>query len=203
MATLEVAHNSDIFTTIKSRRSTNRLTDEVPSRQQIERILTAATYAPNHHKNEPWKFFVLTGKSREHLGRVMADALAQHMEETQSEKAQAQIQKTYNRPQQTPVVIAVAVESTQRVGGRDIENVAATAAAVQNMLLTAQSLGLATMWRTGDAAYDPAVKAWFGLQPDEHLLAFVYVGYPAVHLPERVPTSFQTKTTWLNDEVDR
>jgi nitroreductase len=53
------------------------------------------------------------------------------------------------------------------------------AAGVQNLLLGAHALGLGAYWRTGDAAYDPRVKAFFGLGPQDHLVGFVYLGYPA------------------------
>src|SRR5713226_5873530 len=65
-----------VFETIKRRRSIGKMTQQRPTREQIERLLEAATHAPNHHKVEPWKFFVLAGKAREELGVVMAESLA-------------------------------------------------------------------------------------------------------------------------------
>jgi hypothetical protein len=59
-------------------------------------------------------------------------------------------------------------------------------------------MGLATIWRTGDPATDPLVKEWFGLAPNDHIVAFVYVGYPKVARAMRVPTHFSAKTTWLS-----
>ena len=69
----------DIFETIKNRRSIGNMTEQRPTRKQIERILEAATHAPNHHKVEPWKFFVLAGQSRAELGNVMARSLAERL----------------------------------------------------------------------------------------------------------------------------
>ena len=54
----------------------------------------------------------------------------------------------------------------------------AAAAAVQNMLLAAHALGLAAIWRTGPSATDPAIKHFFGWEADQHLIGFVYIGYP-------------------------
>ena len=68
-----------IFETIKNRRSIGKMTEQRPTRQQIERMLEAATHAPNHHKVEPWKFFVLAGEVRRELGQVMAEALAERL----------------------------------------------------------------------------------------------------------------------------
>ena len=40
-----------------------------------------------------------------------------------------------------------------------------------------RSSGLAAMWRTGEPAYDPAVKGFLDLPAGAHIIGFVYVGY--------------------------
>jgi len=189
-----------VFDLIKRRRSIGKMTSERPSREQIEHLLEAATHAPNHHKVQPWKFIVLAGNAREELGTVMALSLAGRLEETSSDKAQAILNKERNKPLRSPVVIVVAAESPHQPNVMEIENIEATAAAVQNMLLTAEEMELACMWRTGDAAYDPHVKQWLGLESGEHIIAFLYVGYPAIPRLERTPISFKDKTTWAGWE---
>lgn len=186
-----------LFQTIKRRRSIGKMTSEVPNREQIERMLEAATHAPNHHRVQPWRFFVLAGHAREELGAVMADALAARMEETTGDKAQALINKERGKLLRSPIIIIVAAERPNLPNVLAIENIEATAAAVENMLLTAEEMGLACMWRTGDAAYDPRVKAWLGLSAEDHIVAFVYVGYPAIPHLERKPVPFEEKTTWI------
>jgi len=185
-----------VFDVIKRRRSIGKMTDERPTREQIELILEAATHAPNHHHVQPWKFIVMAGNTREELGTVMAVSLANRLEETTSERAQAILNKERNKPLRSPVVIVVVAEAPKQPKVMEIENIEATAAAVQNMLLTAEEMGLACMWRTGDAAYDPHVKQWLGLESDDHIVAFLYVGYPAIPRLERIPISFKVKTTW-------
>jgi len=69
------------------------------------------------------------------------------------------------------------------------------------MLLTAEEMGLACMWCSGDAAFDPRVKEWLGLSPEDHIVAFVYVGFPAIHQRERLPIPFEEKMTWLGWEA--
>ena len=189
-----------VFDIIKRRRSIGKMTEEQPTRAQIERILEAATHAPNHHKVQPWKFIVLASHAREELGKIMAESLAQRLEETTSDKAQALLNKERTKLLRSPVVIAVAAELPDSPRVLEIENIEATAAAVQNMLLTAEELGLAAMWRTGDAAFDPRVKEWLGLAPGEHMVAFVYLGFPAIPRLERSPIPFEEKTVWLGWE---
>src|SRR4249919_3733020 len=50
---------------------------------------------------------------------------------------------------------------------------AAAGAAAQNLFLAAHDLGYGVMWKTGAAAYDPAVKATVGLRPDDHIVAIM------------------------------
>ncbi|HJT57902.1 MAG TPA: nitroreductase [Ktedonobacteraceae bacterium] len=189
-----------VFQTIKRRRSIGKMTSEVPDREQIERMLEAATHAPNHHKVQPWRFFVLAGRTREELGAVMAEALAVRLGAAGSEKIQALVNKERSKLLRAPVIIIVAAERPNLPNVLAIENIEATAAAVENMLLTAEEMGLACMWRTGDAAYDPRIKAWLGLVPEDHIVAFVYVGYPAIPRLERKLIPFAEKTTWLGWE---
>ena len=190
----------NVFETIKRRRSIGKMTQEQPTRRQIEKLLEAATHAPNHHKVEPWKFIVLAGKAREELGMVMEESLAGRLGETSSKTAQALLNKERNKLMRSPIVIVVVAEAPKLPKVLAIENIAAAAAATQNMLLTAEEMGLAAMWRTGDAAFDPHVKAWLGLEPEDQIVSFLYLGFPAIPRLERHPISFEEKTTWLGWE---
>ena len=192
-----------VYNVIKARRSVGKMKQERPSREKIEKILAAATYAPNHHEVEPWRFFVLSGKYRQEVGDLLAQRLIERLPETTSEKAQAAIAKEGHKLMRAPVVIAVAWLKPNMAKVKDIENVEAVSAAIQNMLLVAQEEGLASIWRTGDGAYDPRIKAYFGLEPEEHIVGFVYLGYPAVPVSPREPTHFEHKTRWLGwDETE-
>jgi nitroreductase len=186
------------FETIKNRRSIGKMSDQRPTRQQVEHILEAATHAPNHHHVQPWRFIVLAGTAREELGTVMAEALADRLREStfDSDTIQAMIAKERHKPLRSPVLVVVVAEHPRLPKVLEIENIEATSAAVQNMLLTAEEIGLAAMWRTGDAAFDPRVKYWLGIAPEDAIVAFVYLGYPAIPKTERHPIPFEEKTTW-------
>lgn len=185
-----------VFDVIKSRRSIGLMKPERPPREQIERILEAATFAPNHHEVEPWKFIVLAGNSRVQLGNLLAEILAEKLDETTGEKAQAVLAKERAKPLRAPLLIAAVSLEPNQPKVVDIENYAAVCAAVQNMLLVIEEEGLAAIWRTGAPIFEPRVKEFLGIQPHEHIVGFVYVGYPAVPKPERFPTPFQQKTEW-------
>jgi nitroreductase len=166
--------------------------DELPH-EMIVKLLEAGNQAPNHHRVRPWRFFVLTGAARARLGDVMAAS----QRDRQPGLPPEAFDKTRALPLRAPVVIAVGVDKPTETRIIEIENVCAAAAACQNILLAAHDLGLGGMWRTGEWARDPQVKAFFGLEPDQHLIAFLYIGYSAgeVTFKERPPVD--DRVVWM------
>lgn len=152
---------------------------ERPPREAIETILEAGSWAPCHHETEPWRFIVIAGEERERLGDVMARAKVERMER-QGKSTEGEYERAKAKALRSPVIVAVAVEPSDAPKVVEIEEIEAGAAAVQNMLLAAHELGIASIWRTGDPAYDPAVKSHLGLSARSHIVAFVYLGYAAI-----------------------
>ena len=196
----EKTQQTSVFDLIKQRRSIGHVTQQQPTRAQIEQLLEAATYAPNHYVAEPWHFFVVTGEAREHLGAIMAEGLRTrlHTSAEESERMRMRLWQESRKPLRAPVILTVATKVALNKQEPLIEDIEAASAAVQNMLLMAEALGLGAIWRTGDPAYDPQVKHWFGLAPEDHIVAFIYIGYPHSARPARLPTPFTAKTTWLS-----
>jgi nitroreductase len=95
------------------------------------------------------------------------------------------------------VVIAVAAEPSSDPRTVEIEEIAATAAGIQNMLLAAQALGLGAMWRTGETAFTPEVRDFLGMAPHSHMLAFIYLGYPEIVPPIKHEGDGKAETRWL------
>ena len=188
----------DVFEAIRSRRSIGKVRDEAPPRELIERLLAAAIEAPNHYETEPWRFIVLAGKAREEFGDRLAEALRRRLAGADVKNLDGLLLAERAKPLRAPVLIIVATKRSPQKNVVPIEEIEATAAAVENMLLTATALGLAAHWRTGDGAYDPYVKQWFGLDPEDHVAAVVYLGYPDPErdTPRTRSRSFTNKTEW-------
>src|SRR5512136_2490427 len=159
---------------IHTRQSIGQVRPDPVPRELIEKLLSAAVQAPNHYKVRPWRFVIMTGAGREKLG----EAMARSTKISKPDATEDDLQKDRAKPLRAPVVIAVAADKPGATKAKEIENICATAAAVQNMLLAAHALGLAAMWRTGPSATDPAIKHFFGWELDQHLIGFVYIGYP-------------------------
>mgnify|MGYP001765615764 FL=1 len=53
------------------------------------------------------------------------------------------------------------------------------------------------MWRTGEWARDPKAKAFLGFSADQHLLAYLYIGYPEFVAEAQPRPSFEDRTVWM------
>jgi nitroreductase len=136
---------------------------------------------------------VIAGEARKQLGEVLAQAFLRKSPQVGHDG----LDKERAKPFRAPLIIAVGVDKPSEPRVREIENVCAAAAACQNILLAATELGIASYWRTGDAVQDPAVKALLGLAPDQELIAFLYLGYPATPSEPPQRPGFEDRTTWL------
>jgi nitroreductase len=159
----------------------------------IEQMLSAAVQAPNHHRVRPWRFVVLQGEARQRLGEVMASALKRRQPETLPEALAVE----RARPLRAPLLIAIGVDRPTEPKVLEIENVCAAAAAAQNLLLAAHTLGLGAMWRTGTAATDAEVKTFLDFDPEQHLIGFLYIGYPVGDFKFLERPSFEDRTVWM------
>ena len=131
-----------VLEAIHSRSSIGKLSDQLPSREQIEQLLDAAIRAPNHHVTEPWRFFVVAGDARAELGDLMADLLAKTLDDPTADRAQNRLRQERSKPLRAPVLIIVAASPSREGKVIEAEEVTATAAAVQNILLMAHDMGL-------------------------------------------------------------
>lgn len=58
-----------------------------------------------------------------------------------------------------------------------MEEYAAVAAAVENILLGAEAAGISVIWSTGGMAHHPAMKSYLKLEEEDQVMALLYMGY--------------------------
>jgi nitroreductase len=182
---------------IETRRSVGRVKPDSVPRELVEEILESAVHAPNHRITEPWRFHVFSGKGRGELAKARAETarLLAEAEGEEEETVAGRVSRERKKAFRAPVVIAV-ISKAGRDEVETLENYAACAAAVQNMQLTAYSLGLATIWRTGPVAYHPHMRDFFGLEKDARIVAYLYLGYPDLPETRRRRQPALSKTVW-------
>lgn len=184
----------DLFEAIHGRHSQGKVKPDPLPRELIEKLLDAAVQAPNHYKVRPWRFVVLTGEGRNKLGEVMAAS----QQERHPDFPPEAFDKCRALPLRAPVVIAVGVDKPSETKVLELENLAAAAAATQNLLLTAHAMGLGAKWRTSEWARDPMVKEFLGFDADQHIVAFIYLGYPEFIAEPAPRPSFEDRTVWID-----
>jgi len=166
---------------IRSRRTSMLVEADRPvPHDVVTRLCELATWAPNHKRTWPWRFALVEGVSRVELGHAIADAMEIHGDPP--EKV-AKARGKYLRTPATLVVGTAAGESPLRTA----ENRDAVAAGIQNLLLAATSVGLATYWGSCPKGANDAVAGLCGWDATTHVSALIYLGWASseVARPER------------------
>ncbi|MGO2230324.1 nitroreductase family protein [Psychrobacter sp.] len=172
---------------IKSRRSMGNLDTPAPTREQIEKAIECAATAPDHKNLNPWRFIVTEGAARHQLGEALVTAKQEKAAQENEEVTKITIEKTRGMPLRAPVIITAVTKIQAHEKVPPFEQMLSTGAAVQNLILALKAQGFSTVWRTGLLCNEPAVKAYFGVGPDDYVAAFVYTGTSPVDDPERKP----------------
>jgi nitroreductase len=146
---------------IKGRRSIRAFKKQDVPEEIVAKLIDAASWAPSAGNIQPWEFVI-----------VRKSAVKEKL-------AQAALNESFI--EEAPVVIVVCADEGRSsmgygVRGRTLYCIQDTAAATQNILLTAYSLGLGACW-IGAFHEDEAKKALNapeGIRP----VAIIPVGYP-------------------------
>jgi len=168
-------------------------TDEVIADEIIDQILENATWAPTHKLTQPWNFTVFTGKGLNKLSEFQSN-LYKNLSGDQFD--QKKFDKLAEKPLKCSHVIAIGMKRNALVP--EIEEVEAVACAVQNMALTASAYKLGSYWGTGGITYKTEAKEFFGLDKDDKLLGFFFLGVPSIEWPNRaVRKPVNEKVSWV------
>lgn len=159
----------DILELIKSRRNVTQFLPKFVSWENISRVLDAGRHAPSCGNIQNWKFIVvLKPELKQELAAVSYD--------------QYEIAAAF-----ALIVVCAEPEKAERYygeKGKTLYTAQNCAAAVQNMLLEAHSLGLATRWV---GAFDEAnVKSMLKVPEEVEVHALVALGY-AKDVPPKPP----------------
>ncbi len=178
---------NETLRTIRDRHSVRTFTRDDVSDREINALLHAANAAPSAHNQQSWRFVVLRSEKKQELAQLVT---------TQSAKfpkpAAALLRMGAKSVLSAPVVSAVVNTGDLIRHGTDlfkVEKEAAhdffrtmeiqsSAAAVENMLLAATSLGLGTVWLGVLYLIKDDVLRFLG-EPAGEFMAVVPVGKPA------------------------
>ena len=145
------------------------------NQNDIQQLLMLADWAPTHARTEPWRFLVYTGESLKVFSQQHADLYQLHTAEDKftSAKYQGIIQ---NAEKVSHLIVAyMKRQPTQKIPL--VEEIAATAAAIEHILLGAQAMGIACLWSTGGMTHHESMKKMLALTDEDIVMGLLYLGY--------------------------
>jgi len=176
---------NETLISIKNRRSTREFTDQQVSDEDIQTILCAANQAPSAHNQQSWKFIILKGERKNDLANFVCSK-AKDFPRPSSILLRMASRSIASAP------VAIAVVNTGELMQRGTElfkvdknkaydffrimEIQSSAAAVQNLMLAACSIGLASVWLGILVLVTKEVLHFFG-EPDGEFMAIIPVGY--------------------------
>ena len=180
----------ELIAAIRSRRSLRRYTDEPVRRETIERVLTAAAWAPSAHNRQPWRFVIMTEPAaQERLARAMGERLRSDRlaDGDAPEAVAADTNRSATRITGAPVVILACLTmrdmhhypDSRRKKAEYSMAMQSVAMAIQNLLLAAHADGLGACWLCAPLFCPDTVRAALDLPDDWEAQALITLGYPA------------------------
>lgn len=158
-----------VLDALLERSSEPRLCAPAPDRDVLDRVFAAAARAPDHALLRPWRYLVIEGEGLEALGELFASTAAPDVKE-------GKVAKLRNMPRRAPMVIVGIIRFQPHPKVPEIEQSMSSAVGMGYLLLALQSAGFGAIWRTGELAYDKRVHKGLGLEDNEAISGFLYVG---------------------------
>jgi nitroreductase len=136
----------------------------------VRDAIEAATWAPNHHVTEPWRFYV--------LGKETIAACIERVRElvTAKKDAKAAAFKAASWAEKPGWLVVTCKREGDDLQQR--EDYAACCAAVQNLMLYLWKAGVGSKWTTGDITRDPRFRDIVGIGDKEFVVGLIWYGYP-------------------------
>ena len=183
---------------IESRRSVRRFKARPVPKEDILKMINAASTAPSGSNQQNWHFTIVTDEKTKALMRcAVEEAVRDILSKTGSKKAQEEI-SSYSRYftffSGAPCVICVSekpydslihrllVKYDSQAQNRSSSGIQGVAAAIENLLLAAHALGYGTCWMTGPLVAKKQLEKILKISPPDSLAALVPVG-----IPESIP----------------
>ena len=145
----------DVMEAIRERRTVKSFDPTPLPREQLERILDAARWAPNHRLTQPWRFRVVGPVTLGRLVSISGEGGA----------------KLLTAPH---LVVASYVPSPLPLHAEEDEH--ATAAAIYAVLLAAHGEGIASFWRTPSFLREEEGLRIAGVPEGERAIGLIYLG---------------------------
>lgn len=170
----------DALDLLLNRRSIAKLSEPAPQGQALENILKAGLRAPDHGGLTPWRFVISEGEGLDKLSSILVRAAESENSE------EVVVEKLRKAPFRAPMVITVIAKVKPHDKVPPLEQHLSAGCAAQAMQMAAVAQGYQGFWRSGSWMFHPVVHEAFGLEDQDEIVGFLYLGTPGC-TPMRVP----------------
>ncbi|MHB8439862.1 MAG: nitroreductase family protein [Acidimicrobiales bacterium] len=179
---------------VRAQRACRAFTGEPVDDGVLAQVLEAATFAPSAENRQPWVFLVLRDEDqRRAIGELNRRAWEQGARKYSEQRLSPQLLDEVDRGvaggvDSAPVIVVVCGDT--RIGNPKVIE-ASVFPAVQNLLLAANALGLASALTTLPLVFADEVALLLALPSEVRPLAVVPLGHPQRRMgpPRRAPFS--------------
>ena len=198
-------NSSELQTWLRSRRSVRRFRPELIPADTLDRILETATWAPNAHNRQPWRFVVLaSAESRAKLAGAMGAEFERVLraEGLGDEDVRKQIERSRARLLEAPAAVLLCLdtsvldkyEDAGRTQGEYLMGVQSVALAGGQLLLAAHAEGLAGVWICAPLFVHGEVQRALELEKSWQAQGLILLGY-AIKIGEPRPRAHIVQIT--------
>lgn len=170
----------DALHALHSRSSVNLLCEPGPNKQQIDNIVKAGLRACDHRCLRPWRYLQISGADRMLFGELIAEVAEAKNGQPLDTAAKEKLKK---KPLRAPTIIVVIAKLTPHPSVPEIEQLLSAGASAQMMMTAAYAQGVGAIWRSGGIMFEAALAQGLGLEDNERLIGFIYLGTPKVAKP--------------------
>jgi len=159
-------------------------------------MLEAAACAPDHGRLQPWRLILIEGDARRSFGEILAESLARR----NPLAGEPVLARERAKALRAPLIIVVTTRCDRSGRIPIVEQIVSAGCAAHGLMLAAFAQGLGAFWRTGEAAYDEAVKRALGVSSDDLIIGFIFVGTDSGGAPSRSrPMVQELAHRWARD----
>lgn len=167
-----------------------------PTAEQLDVMYRAALRAPDHGGMRPYRFLQIEDTGREKLGQVFVEAALKSGDEI----SEADLEKLKHAPLRAPMLLVVIATLNSHAKVPEIEQQLSAGCAAHGLILAAFAQGIDAIWRSGKMAFNACVNERLGLNMNEQIIGFIYVGKARKHRVVPCPQPGEYVQVWGKGE---
>jgi len=171
--------------------------ERMPDPALIRDLIETARHAPNHHRTEPARFYLLDQERIKEVGRLFGEVVAvDESDPSLVERGKKKAREWGASPGLLVVTCHTDLDSELARNKPTVieENYATCSCICQNLLLLFENEGISAKWSTGPVFDHPEFTETIGMQAPEceSVVALLFYGYSETELSERTYAPLET-----------